>query len=139
MWTSFIRALMGRRVGDKVTDGGGSTKELQLRDDCLQVWHNVHNLNNRSNVSLAEHKRCQQRDDAHDIVHRFARLVCPVMLRQKATNRKAEQPRAENADESDQTDAGKHGRITVKDGNTTSLKGRPASRRMSRQAGRTAG
>ena len=70
MWTSFIRALMGRRVGDKVTDGGGSTKELQLRDDCLQVWHNVHNLNNRSNVSLAEHKRCHVKSPTLLTIHR---------------------------------------------------------------------
>ena len=50
MWTSFIRALMGRRVGDRVVNA--NEKQQMLYDDCLKVFYD-------NNVSSAEYKHCR--------------------------------------------------------------------------------
>ena len=57
MWTTFIRALMGRRIGDHIGDGDDSRSELV--EQCLQTWHNIHNPAGGSNVSVADIKRCR--------------------------------------------------------------------------------
>ena len=61
MWTSFIRALMGRRVGDRVFHGGDDSN-IELLHECQVVWHNIHNLMGSGgvNVSKAERDRCRR-------------------------------------------------------------------------------
>lgn len=54
MWTQFIRSLMARRVGDRLSNGGASGGEVY--EDCLQAIYA--GSEGASNMSQSELKRC---------------------------------------------------------------------------------
>ena len=55
MWTWFIRALMGRRVSDRVSDLGG-----EIFEECVAALHHAKEHPEESNATLQESKRCRR-------------------------------------------------------------------------------
>ena len=51
MWTWFVRALMGKRIGDLTSDSGGAAYELCLAEQ--RVEHD-------GNLTLDDRKRCKK-------------------------------------------------------------------------------
>ena len=55
MWTWFIRALMGRRIDDHLSDTGTETYE-----GCIASLRNAKEHPDESNTTLADVKRCKK-------------------------------------------------------------------------------
>ena len=64
MWTQFIRSLMGRHIGDKLSNGGDAGGEVY--EKCLQAMRSPEG----SNMSQAELKRCTRKVPQLMTIHR---------------------------------------------------------------------
>ena len=56
MWTWFVRALMGRRVADRVSDVGG-----EMYEECVAALQDAkEHPESNSSMSLQDVKRCKR-------------------------------------------------------------------------------
>ena len=55
MWTWFVRALMGRRAGERVSDAGG-----ELYEECIASLQKAKEHPEASNTTLQDVKRCKR-------------------------------------------------------------------------------
>ena len=55
MWTSFIRALMGCRIDDHLSDTG-----TEMYEGCIASLRSAKEYPSKSNVTLSDVKRCKR-------------------------------------------------------------------------------